>query len=133
MKAVILSGSPGTHRFPLANAHPKLFLPLANRPMVAYTLEALGQCGIRDIAIVGSAQQHFERHVIEGLGDPASETKVSYFEEAEPLGTAGALGGLRAVLGTSDFLVLGANVFCETRLLAEVLAFHEAQRGPSSH
>jgi lipopolysaccharide/colanic/teichoic acid biosynthesis glycosyltransferase/acetyltransferase-like isoleucine patch superfamily enzyme len=130
MKAVILSGSPGTDQFPLANAHPKLLLPLANLPAVAYTLEALGQCGIREIAIVGSEQQHCNRDAIEGLREAASGTKVSYFAEAEPLGTAGALRGLRAVLGSSDFLVLGANVFCERRLLAAILAFHRAQTGP---
>jgi lipopolysaccharide/colanic/teichoic acid biosynthesis glycosyltransferase/dTDP-glucose pyrophosphorylase len=129
MKAVILSGSPGTHRFPLANFHPKILLPLANKPSVAYTVEALGQCGIRDILIVGSASQGCDRAVIENLGSTDLATKVSYFEETEPLGTAGALRGLRAALGSSDILVLGANLICEVEQLSAILSFHHTQPG----
>ena len=128
MKAVILSGSPGTSWFPLANEIPKLLLPIANERSLQFTLRSLRRSGVINVAIIGSTVQHCDPDTIEKVSRTEPGLKISYFEEAQPCGTAGALKGLRGFLGTSSFLVLGANVFCDGLDLKSIIAFHQSKR-----
>ena len=52
LKGIILHGGHGTRLRPLTHTGPKQLLPIANKPMSQYCLEALRDAGITDIAII---------------------------------------------------------------------------------
>ena len=52
MKGIILHGGHGTRLRPLTHTGPKQLLPIANKPMSQFCLEAIAETGITDIAII---------------------------------------------------------------------------------
>ena len=52
MQAVILAAGEGKRVRPLTRGRPKALLPVANRPIIEYVIEALLKNGIRDIVVV---------------------------------------------------------------------------------
>ena len=52
MQAVILAAGEGKRVRPLTWSRPKAMIPVANRPIIAYTIDALVKNGIRDIIVV---------------------------------------------------------------------------------
>ena len=52
MKGIILHGGHGTRLRPLTHTGPKQLLPIANKPMSEYCIDAIKECGITDIAII---------------------------------------------------------------------------------
>ena len=52
MKGIILHGGHGTRLRPLTHTGPKQLLPIANKPMSEYCVEAIKDCGITEIAII---------------------------------------------------------------------------------
>jgi len=51
MKGIILHGGHGSRLRPLTHTGPKQLLPIANKPMSEYCIEAIRDCGITEIAI----------------------------------------------------------------------------------
>ena len=56
MKGIILHGGHGTRLRPLTHTGPKQLLPIANKPMSEYCLDAICDCGISEIAIIIGVQ-----------------------------------------------------------------------------
>ena len=52
MKGIILHGGHGTRLRPLTHTGPKQLLPIANKPMSQYCLDAIAETGITEIAII---------------------------------------------------------------------------------
>jgi glucose-1-phosphate thymidylyltransferase len=63
MQAVILAAGEGNRVRPLTKNRPKAMIPVANRPIIGYVIDALVQNGIRDIIVVVGykREQIFER------------------------------------------------------------------------
>ena len=110
MKGIILHGGHGTRLRPLTHTGPKQLLPIANKPMSEYCVEAIRNCGITDIAIIiggiGSNK------VKEYYGDGSKfNVKISYIEQDEPKGIAHAINLCKNFVGNEKFLVfLGDNI-----------------------
>ena len=110
MKGIILHGGHGTRLRPLTHTGPKQLLPIANKPMSEYCVEAIKDCGITDIAIIiggiGSNK------VKEYYGDGSEfGVKISYIEQDEPKGIAHAINLCKNFVGDDKFLVfLGDNI-----------------------
>ncbi len=136
MKAVIMAGGRGTRVAALDGTVPKPMLPLGGRPMLAWTIEALVREGVSEITLVIG---HLGHAIKEYFGDGARfGARITYFEESEPLGTAGALFYLKDTL-TEDFLLLGADLLFRVDL-TRFLAYHKEKGGlatlfthPSTH
>ena len=103
MKAVIMAGGKGT-RIASVNAEvPKPMIPVLGKPILQYQIEALKAQGVTEIILVIG---HLGHIVKEHFKDGNSfGVKISYIEEKEPLGTAGALYFLKDEI-TEDFLLL---------------------------
>ena len=110
MKGIILHGGHGTRLRPLTHTGPKQLLPIANKPMSEYCVDAIRDCGISEIAIIiggiGSNK------VKEYYGDGSKfNVKITYIEQDEPKGIAHAINLCQEFIGDEKFLVfLGDNI-----------------------
>ena len=110
MKGIILHGGHGTRLRPLTHTGPKQLLPIANKPMSEYCVEAIRDCGISDIAIiVGGIGSNKVR---EYYGDGSKfNVNISYIEQDEPKGIAHAINLCKNFVENEKFLVfLGDNI-----------------------
>jgi glucose-1-phosphate thymidylyltransferase len=134
MKGLILSGGKGTRLRPLTYTSAKQLVPIANKPVLFYGLEAMADAGIRQVGIV--------------VGDTAAEIRaavgdgsrwgleVTYIEQDAPRGLAHAVLISEPYLGHEPFVMyLGDNLlnrgirqfveqFAATRPAAQILLTH---------
>ncbi|SNT63260.1 glucose-1-phosphate thymidylyltransferase [Streptosporangium subroseum] len=108
MKALVLAGGSGTRLRPITHTSAKQLVPVANKPVLFYGLEAIAAAGIREIGIVvGDTQAEIEAAVGDGF---ALGLQVTYIRQQAPLGLAHAVLIARDYLGDDDFVMyLGDN------------------------
>ncbi len=89
MKAVIMAGGKGTRIASMVSDVPKPMIRLCGKPILQWELECLARNGITDITLViGHLGQFIRDYFADGT---AFGVHIRYYEETEPLGTAGAL------------------------------------------
>src|SRR6202043_1307935 len=52
MKALVLSGGSGTRLRPITHTSAKQLVPVANKPVLFYGLEAIAEAGVTDVGII---------------------------------------------------------------------------------
>ncbi|MER6500441.1 glucose-1-phosphate thymidylyltransferase [Streptomyces sp. NPDC001455] len=108
MKALVLSGGAGTRLRPITHTSAKQLVPVANKPVLFYGLEAIAEAGITEVGIiVGETADEIREAVGDGsrLG-----IDVTYIPQEQPLGLAHAVLIARDFLGDDDFVMyLGDN------------------------
>ncbi|MBI4233983.1 MAG: NDP-sugar synthase [Chloroflexi bacterium] len=120
MKAVILAGGEGTRLRPLTCTIPKPMVPVLNRPFLEYMLEHLRRHGIDEVVL---ALYYLPEQVQRHFGDgSAFGIKLHYSIEEHPLGTAGAVKQVEALLDDT-FFVFNGDIFTDLDLTA-ALSFH---------
>ena len=90
MKGIILHGGHGTRLRPLTHTGPKQLLPIANKPMSQFCLEAISETGISDIAIIIGGVGSNKVREYYGDGEKFG-VKITYIEQDEPRGIAHAI------------------------------------------
>ena len=108
MKALVLSGGSGTRLRPITHTSAKQLVPVANKPVLFYGLEAIAAAGITDVGIiVGDTAPAIEAAVGDGS---RFGIKVTYIRQLAPLGLAHTVLIAREFLGDDDFVMyLGDN------------------------
>jgi glucose-1-phosphate thymidylyltransferase len=108
MKALVLSGGAGTRLRPITHTSAKQLVPVANKPVLFYGLEAIRDAGVTDVGIiVGDTAAEIEAAVGDGseLG-----IRVTYIKQDAPLGLAHCVLIAQDFLGDDDFVMyLGDN------------------------
>ncbi|WP_329339290.1 glucose-1-phosphate thymidylyltransferase [Streptomyces sp. NBC_00663] len=108
MKALVLSGGAGTRLRPITHTSAKQLVPVANKPVLFYGLEAIADAGITEVGIVvGDTADEIR----EAVGDGSRfGIEVTYIPQDAPLGLAHAVLIAREFLGDDDFVMyLGDN------------------------
>jgi glucose-1-phosphate thymidylyltransferase len=109
IKGLILSGGKGTRLRPITFTSAKQLVPVANKPILFYGIEAIKQAGITDVGIVvGETEDEIRGAVGDG---EAFGIKVEYIRQEEPLGLAHAVKVSKRFLDGEPFVMfLGDNL-----------------------
>lgn len=112
MKALILSGGSGTRLRPITHTSAKQLIPVANKPILFYAIEAIKEAGIDDMGIiVGDTKEEIKKAVGDGK---KWGINVTYIEQEAPLGLAHAVKIAEDFLKEDSFVMfLGDNLIRE--------------------
>ena len=140
MKALVLAGGRGTRLRPITHTSAKQLVPVANKPVLFYGLEAIRAAGITDLGIVVSDPKEMllpdhrtgervtvmvnsQAEIRAAIGDGSSfGLRVTYIEQESPLGLAHAVKISRPYLSDEPFVMyLGDNLIKDgiTRFVRE--------------
>lgn len=120
---VILCGGLGTRLRPVSGDLPKVLMPFAGKPFIDILIESSLPFGFRRfILCVGHLQEKIRDHF------RARDYEVLFSEEAEPLGTGGAVKNARPLITGSSFLLLNGDSICPTDL-SKFKDFHVRKGG----
>lgn len=109
MKALVLAGGMGIRLRPFSHTMAKQLVPVANKPVLFYGLEAIRDAGITQVAIIVGEHETGIRAAV-GSGSRFG-LEVSYIVQDRPRGLAHCVLVARRFLGDDDFvLYLGDNI-----------------------
>jgi len=112
MKALILSGGKGTRLRPITHTGAKQLVPVANKPILFYGVEAIRDAGITDVGIIVGDTEH---EIRAALGDgSAFGVKTTYIRQDAPRGLAHAVKIAQDFMGKDSFVMyLGDNLILD--------------------
>ncbi len=126
MKGLILAGGAGTRLRPITHTSAKQLVPVANKPILFYGIEAMRAAGIVEIGmIVGDTRNE----VMAAVGDgSAFGVQVTYLPQDAPLGLAHCMLIARDFLGDDDVVMYLGDNMLEQDLGAFVHEFERSRR-----
>jgi len=114
MQAIILAAGEGVRVRPLTRSRPKAMIPVANRPIIEYVIDALLKNGIREIVVVVGYRKEQVTRFLNGLDAP-----IDVVVQEKQLGTAHALQCAESKI-TGDFLVLPGDNYIDPLSVARI-------------
>ena len=124
LQAIIMAGGEGMRLRPITAHTPKPLCPLLGEPVMGYAVKLLKQHGITDIGVTLWYQPQKIRRVFR-KGERYG-VKLKYYEEKEPIGTAGSVKMAQKQL-TDTFFVLSGDGLTDCDLTS-ALQFHKEKK-----
>lgn len=122
VKAVILAAGEGRRLRPLTRHRPKPMLPVANKPVIEYVVEAVTKAGIDDvILVVGYERDRIQTHM--GNGDEW-DIDIEYVIQDDQLGTGHAVQQAEPLVD-EEFLVLNGDRIIDPSLVERIASTPE--------
>ncbi len=117
-QAVILAAGEGQRLRPFTASKPKVMIPIANKPILRYVIEAVERNGIRNVIVVVGYKKE---QVIDYFGNGEEfGVEIEYVDQKQQLGTAHALKQAEAKL-KGRFLMLSGDNIIEPGTVAELV------------
>ena len=111
MKGLILSGGHGTRLRPITYSQQKQLIPVANKPILFYSIEDVIECGIRDIGIIVGPNKE---QVMEIVNSANFDAEITFVEQDAPRGLAHTVLISEEFIGDEPFVMyLGDNILKE--------------------
>ena len=129
LKGLILSGGAGTRLRPITHTSAKQLVPVANKPVLFYGIEALVEAGVTEIGIIIAPETGDEIRETAGDGS-AFGTKITYILQDKPAGLAHAVLTAEEFIGDSPFVMYLGDNLLRDGLRGLVSTFREA--GPDA-
>jgi mannose-1-phosphate guanylyltransferase/phosphomannomutase len=121
IRAMVMAAGAGTRLHPLTTSVPKPMVPVANRPVLEYTIANLRRHGITDLVLnLHSHPQLIRNHFKSG---ERWGVRIRYSYEPELLGTAGGVKKVSAFLKGGTFLVMSGDGLSDINL-TQLQEFH---------
>ncbi len=129
MKGVVLAGGTGTRLHPLTRITNKHLLPIDDRPMVAFSIEALVTAGITELMLVTGGTHAGEFLRLLGNGVEWGIDRLQYAYQESSAGIADALGLAERFVGGDRVCVMLADNVVERSILPSVQRFEAQESG----
>ena len=129
VKGVLLAGGTGSRLHPLTRITNKHLLPVYDRPMIHWAVEALVKAGIHDVLLVSGGDHMGDFMRLLGDGHELELSRLSYAVQESPGGIAQALGLAEQFANDEPLVVMLADNIFERSIRPTVEAFAADPRG----
>lgn len=126
MRAFVMCAGLGTRLRPLTYTISKPMIPVANKPVLEYTIDLLSSHGIKDIIV----NLHFKPEDIKAYFEDGRQwgTRITYSLEKKLMGTAGGIKKMESLLKDGTFLVMSGDGLTDIDITA-LMKFHRQKGG----
>ncbi len=129
LKGLILAGGRGTRLRPITHTSAKQLVPVANKPVLFYGIEAIAAAGIEEVGVIIAPETGEEIRAAAGDGSSLG-VRLTYIPQQEPLGLAHAVLTAAPFLGDDPFVMYLGDNLLQGGITELVEAFRE--HGPDA-
>ncbi|MFW9769926.1 MAG: bifunctional sugar-1-phosphate nucleotidylyltransferase/acetyltransferase [Candidatus Thorarchaeota archaeon] len=121
-KAVLLAAGDSTRMLPLSANRPKHLLPIAGKPLIFHTLEALQKAGIKETLIVCG---YYAEKLQEALEPRSWSMSISFVHQKERKGTGHAAGHAKKFVGKEEAILMNGDVMVGPESFEGLINYHK--------
>lgn len=125
LKTLVLAGGFGTRLRPLSCSRPKALFPVANKPLIDYTLESLSEAGVETVIL---AVYYMAESLVRYLGPTKNDLGILYLREQRPMGTGGPIRQARDMMNGEKFMVMNGDLLTDFDY-KRLINYHEEKGG----